>query len=204
MTRRAAALLPVALLLVLGGAASAMAWFDALLARVNGNTLLLSEVSAGEVLFRSGRPVPDLPPEARAAALDHAIDRRLLLAEAERFGVARPPDAAVADGLRQITPRLDGNGWWLDQETIEAAMREQLWVDAFIAARIRAFVLIRDDAVTREVAKQNGPLPGETGRDAMARVRHDLEERESAVRLARYLERLRSRAEIRRYPVGLP
>jgi hypothetical protein len=204
MTRRAAALLPVALLLLLNAAAAATEWFDALVARVNDAPLLLSEVSAGELLFRSGRPLPELPPDAREAALSHAIERRLLLAEAGRFGVPPPSDQAVAEALRQADPPQNGHGWRLDRETLAAAVREHLWVEAFIDARIRAFVLIHDDAVTREVATQNGPLPGETGQEAMARVRHDLEQREAATRLARYLDRLRARVEIRRYPIDLP
>lgn len=188
-------------------AAGAQTWFDALVASVDGEPILASDVTLDDVLFGRGRTFATMDPQAREEVITRLIRRRLLLAEAERFGVARPTAKAVADEVARVRARLGARAEGIPPVALEARVREKLRADAFVDARIRAFVLIRDAQVDAAVAERltgpGAPAPG----DAEARaeleraVRAELAGRETAQRLERYITRLESRAVIRRYPV---
>lgn len=198
---RAAAILWLLCAALWGTAGAAQTWFDALVARVNGDAILASDITLEDVLFGAGRTFADMDREARRAVLARLIERRLLLTEAARFGVAEPTEAAVAEAVERIrrAPEKDPAGF--DPATIRAKVRNKLWADAFVQARIRAFVFIRD-AQVEEALERLPPPATAVERDALEeRVRRELAEREAARRLSQYLARLESRATIRRYPL---
>lgn len=200
---RAGAVLIAALLL--GAAAPCGAqWFDALLMHVNGEPVLVSDVDMEEALFGSGKSYEEMDATAREAAAVTQIRRRLLLAEARRFGVARPDEKAVAreaEALRQGRPQRTA---WISPDALRDKVRDRLWVEDFVDTRIRSFVMIRDTQVEAALSAQGGPNSGESEADARERIRGELRERETARRLDRYLTRLYNRADIHRYPVPEP
>jgi|GEM_PF-1799499 hypothetical protein len=195
----------VVLCLLWGAAAHAQVWFDALLARVDGQPILASDVTLEDMLFGEGRTFSEMAPDAREAILTRLIQRRLLLAEAERFGVAEPAAGNVGAAVERLRQRAGARLEGLDPDTVRARVRARLWAEAFVDARIRAFVFVRDAQVEPRVRQWADSLP--TPPDAVARaemearVRGELARREAARRLEKYLARLESRATIRRYPL---
>jgi len=199
---------PVVIAMVTGllitSTASAMEWFDALVARVNGVPILVSEVSANELLFHGGTPFEELAAPQQNEAVSRLIKRRLLLAEAERFGVTRPGSEAIETAFDKARARLGDRVWWIDQETMRDQVQQQLWMEAFINARIRAFIMIRDDMVTAEIAKMGALEAPGTGAQIRSRVRERLTKDEEEIRLGRFLTRLLNREKIKRYPLPTP
>ncbi|MFQ5510086.1 MAG: hypothetical protein ACE5FN_12250 [Leptospirillia bacterium] len=181
--------------------AAAETWFDALIARVGNEPILLSDVILHEALFRSGKLYSDMTREEREAALVHLIQRRLLLTEAARFGVARPDDAQVEQAAAVLKKRVQAYQINIGDAALNEKVREQLWVEAFIGQRITAFVMIRSAEVEAALEAEGGPKKGESGADARTRVRQQLSDREASERLARFLARLYARAEVKRYPL---
>ena len=179
-------------------------WFDALAARVDGQPILVSDVSLNERLFGSGKAFFELSPGDRDAAVGSLIEQHLLLVEATRFGVAQPDDQTIRETTAALRPRLGADAERVGDVGLNTRVRDFLWVDAFVDARIRAFVMIRDSRVAERFVAQGAPLTGETGAQARARIREELATEEAATRLARYLERLTGRAEIKRYPLSDP
>ena len=180
---------------------TAQEWFDALIARVEGQPVLISDVTTHQILFGDGVAYPNRDPAQREAALEALIDNRLLLAEAARFGIARPDAVQVSRAVTSVQQRLGARPAGLDSVELARWIRDDLWISAFVDARIRAFVMIRDAQVEETLARPGGRLPDESLDAARARVRESLAEQEAATRLARYLERLRRRAEVRRFPL---
>ena len=201
--RRLGFSLPVMVLVtsMLCGISSAMEWVDGLVARVNGQPILISEISASELLFHSGKTFFELDDRQRFEAISRTIERHLLLAEAKRFDLDPPSDQAVEEARWVIHQRLDKPIWWLDDQTLRKTIRDQLWMESFINVRIGAFIMIRDDVVARELVAQGGPKPGESEADAKKRVRQVLETNAAEERLHRYLTRLLKRADIKRYAI---
>jgi len=199
----------LALLCILVSAAAGRAetWFDTLVASVDGEPILASDVTLDDVLFGQGRTFATMDPQAREQVITRLIRRRLLLGEAERFGVARPSAKAVEDEVERVRARLGADAEGIPPVALEARVRERLRADAFVDARIRAFVLIRDAqveaAMAERLAASGAPDTGEPkARAALEReVRDELARRETAQRLERYIARLEARAVIRRYPV---
>ncbi len=201
--RRLGLALPVMAILsaVSPGIGTAMEWVDGLVARVNGQPVLISEVSASELLFHSGKSFFSMDDRQRFEAVSRTIERRLLLAEATRFGLAPPSDQAVEEARWVIRQRLPEPIWWLDDQTLRETIRDQLWMESFVDVRISAFIMIREDVVTRELTKQGGPKPGESEAEARQRIRTKLETDAAEERLHRYLTRLLKRANIKRYAI---
>lgn len=176
-------------------------WFDALLARVNDEPMLVSDVDIHEALFRSGVPFIRMTPLNREIAREGLIRYQMLLAEAKRFGVAHPDESEVRRAVTSLQKKLGHRIDWIDADIVVEKVRERLWVDAFIDARIRAFVMIRDARVTDALQSAGGPEPGESEMEAQERMRKTLTDQEVDSRLKRYLDRLVKRAEVSRYPL---
>lgn len=186
--------------------AAAQTWFDALVAEVNGQPVLASDLVVEDALYGKGRAFAAMDVATREVLLTRLIQRRLLLAEAERFGVAKPAAADVDEAVQALRDRLGSRPAGLDPAALRAVVQARLWADDFVDARIRAFVFIRDADVEQAMASRPPPAD-EAARAALeAQVRGELATREANRRLARYLSRLEGRATIRRYlaPPGAP
>lgn len=112
---------------------------DRILARVDGQVILLSDVQAARALGLAG-----VPPQAALAAAAHAlVDRQLMLAEAMR-GLQEAPDAARVEkevaamtarvgGPSRLSPVMAETG--VTAEHLRRLARESLWVDAYLQQR---------------------------------------------------------------------
>jgi hypothetical protein len=183
--------------------APAQTWFDALVARVNGQPILASDLAVEDALYGKGRAFSAMDAATRDALLNRLIQRRLLLAEAERFGVAKPSEAAVDQQVAVLKKRLGPSPAGLDSAPLRATVRSRLWADDFVDARIRAFVFIRDAQVAEALKNRTVPTDPAAKASLESQVRSELAAQEADRRLARYLSRLEGRATIRRY-LGAP
>jgi hypothetical protein len=204
-TRAAAALLLVCAALW-GRAGAAQTWFDGLVAQVNNEAILASDITLEDALFGAGRTYAEMDAEARRAVLGRLIDRRLLVLEAARFQVAVPSEAAVSDAVARLERERPGPLGGFDPAVVRERVRRKLWADAFVQARIRAFVFIRDSQVDQALAEAGTPLPeSEAERAALEdKTRKALADREAERRLQEYIARLEGRATIRLYPLSGP
>ncbi len=188
------------LLCVSSSPASAnLLWHDAVVARVNGVAILQSDLEIYSRLYGNRLAFADQPPAQQERLISALIQHHLLLAEADRFGVAAPSPVAVqreVTSLRQQQPPLPT---WIDEAALADAARDHLWVAALVNARIRSFVMIRDAQVAIHLARQGGPRPDETAALARTRIRRILTDQEADTRLATYLQQLQKRADIKRY-----
>ena len=119
--------------------ASAAEPLDRILARVDGQVILLSDVRAARVLRLAGVAVQeDLP-----AATHALVDRQLVLAEAMR-ALPDAPDAtrvemeltamrARAGGPATVDPMMAETG--VTPEHLRRLARESLWVEAYLQQR---------------------------------------------------------------------
>lgn len=128
-----------ALVLLLALPAPAAEPLDRILARVNGQVVLLSDAQAARVLGLAG-----LPPQGELSAAAHAlVDRQLMVAEAMR-GLPEAPDAARVEkevaamtarvgGPSRLSPVMAETG--VTVEHLRRLARESLWIDAYLQQR---------------------------------------------------------------------
>src|SRR5579862_6227342 len=76
---------------------------DRVLAVVGGEVIMLSDVTAAQVL---GFVVPSARADSTREVLSRLIDRALMLAEVNRYAPPDPPAEQIADGLRAIRGRF--------------------------------------------------------------------------------------------------
>lgn len=105
--------LPIALCLVaaLNGGTSAEV-IDRILAVVNGSIVTLSDVHAATRFGLAGAG------SAQTAVLDQLIDRRLMVAEVDRYGPGEPPPARIDAAVAATRARFDSDA------AFESALRE--------------------------------------------------------------------------------
>ena len=130
------------LMLAVAAPARAAEPLDRILARVNGQVILLSDVQAARALGLAG-----LPALGELSAAAHAlVDRQLVLVEAMR-GLPDAPDAARVDteltamraragGPSRLSPMMAQTG--VTVEHLRRLARESLWVDAYLQQRFAA------------------------------------------------------------------
>ena len=129
-------------LVVLAVPASAAEPLDRILARVDGQVILLSDVRAARVLRLAGVPVQ----EDLSAATHALVDRQLVLTEAMR-GLPDAPDAARVDtevtamrvragGPSRVDPMMAETG--ITAEHLIRLARESLWIEAYLQQRFSA------------------------------------------------------------------
>ena len=127
------------LILTLAAPASAAEPLDRILARVNGQVILLSDVQAARALGLAG-----VPAQGELSAAAHAlVDRQLMLVEAMR-GLPEAPEAARveqevaaitarAGGPSKLNPMMAETG--VTAEHLRRLARESLWVGAYLQQR---------------------------------------------------------------------
>ncbi|MEQ1897542.1 MAG: hypothetical protein ABL971_09185 [Vicinamibacterales bacterium] len=140
---RASVLMLLSLVLaVLVVPASAAEPLDRILARVDGQVILLSDVRAARVLRLTGVPAAE-----DLSVVTHAlVDRQLVLAEAIR-GLPDPPDAARvemeltamrarAGGPSRVESMMAETG--VTAEHLRRLARESVWIEAYLQQRFAA------------------------------------------------------------------
>ena len=163
---------------------------ERILAVVDARPVLLSEVG----LVESLRGVD------RAAALETAIDERLMFQEAARLPLASVTGAEEEEAYRSLTQRAPAAGAMPEAELRRLAHR-QTTILKYVAARFRGQVQVGDDQIQSAYEREYAG-----GQDAppLAAVREPLkqriEARELDERIEAWVKELRAGAEIRYNP----
>jgi hypothetical protein len=136
------ALSRVALVLAAAAIPAAAQVLDRVLARVDGQTILLSDLRLARAIGLGGVR----PEDGDAAALRRLVDRQLMLAEVQRSQPPTPDVAAVAQGMAQFLTNAGGEDAaaaalraagvprrYLEQLAVEVAA-----VDAYVRQRFGA------------------------------------------------------------------
>lgn len=202
---------------LLGAAAQPVELVDRVLAVVNGQPLMLSELRGFVELGLLEVALPNL---RSADVVARLIDRRLMLAEAERFPLP-PPDAAAIDAaLATVTARVPTRAAFeaalaragFTEARVRAIVRENLRIARYLAERFGAPAEPTEEEIRQYYRDHptaftvDGRLrPFEEVRD-LARARLGAERRDALVE--QWLAELRRRADIVRLdqpePAGPP
>lgn len=181
--------------------AGAQVLIDRVLARISGDPLTLSDVRAalamGLVVARS---------DEMALATEQLIQRRLLLAEVERFPPPEPAAAAIDQEEARIRARLGSIGvrpasdTGIDERQIRQNARDTLRIRAYLDQRFGTGFQV-DDQEARAYYAAN---PGEFTRDGVVApfeaVEADVRQRAAAARrettIDQWMADLRQRADV--------
>ena len=113
---------------------------DRILAVVDGEIVTQSDVA---VALRLGL-VPAAAPDAASAVLDALIERRLMMAEVDRYAMPAPPEADVDRRVGEIRARagaefgailLQGG---ISEDQLRRHVRDELRIDAYLQQRFGA------------------------------------------------------------------
>lgn len=175
---------------------------DRVVARVDGYTLTLTDLKSAIALGLIDVPAG----AAEDAAVEMLIDRRLMLAEVERFAPAEPPATEVSREVDALTARvgsrmsalMDETG--LDPAQVRDIARDNLRIQTYLNQRFGTAAQLTEDEVLQyyrirpEEFTRDGRLAPFAEAEPMARARAGAERRASSV--AQWLRDLRARAEI--------
>lgn len=125
--------------LALGGSARDEI-IDRVLAIIGGQVITLSDVHATLALTRVD---PARAADPVGAALSWLIDRRLVLAEVDRYGPPEPEDVAIARRVAELDRALPADPkslarLGLDAERVRGWARDDLRIDTYLAQRFGA------------------------------------------------------------------
>jgi hypothetical protein len=127
---------------------------DRVLAVVDGQIVTLSDVRAA---LTFGLVPPDVSADPIGAALQRLIDRRLTLAEVERYAPPEPPPADVDAGFLAIERRFKDtlafefalNQSAMSREELRRYVRDSLRIEPYLQQRFAAVVQPSDDDLVR-------------------------------------------------------
>ncbi len=161
---------------------------ERVVAVVDQQPLLLSDVRALAAVRGLGEP----------AALEAAIDERLMYAEASRLAQAevRPGDEEAA--LKALLAREPELATRVPEPDLHRLLRRQLTILKYVEFRFRPQVRVSDEQVRKawesaEVGRPTG-IPLEDAQDS---IRAQLERRALDERVEAWIAELRSRADVR-------
>jgi len=167
---------------------------ERIVAVVDGRPLLLSDVRAlGAVRGLTGE-----------AAVEAAIDERLMLAEAARLAeaeVQRDEEDRALDALLEARPQLRTA---VPEADLRRLLRRQATILKYVDFRFRPQVRVSDEAVRHAwEAEEAGRPDGVPLEDAEETLRAQLERRALDERIEAWVKELRARADVRRGGGGL-
>jgi hypothetical protein len=207
--RRKLPIFGVALLLSFAGSCLAQQVIDRIIATVNGNPVLQSDLEDAVTYesFIEGRAVETLTEQDRRATLDRLIDQELLR---EQLASAAPP-ALKPDELndrleqvRKLYPGADTEEGWhetlarygLTEKELEQRLTQQMELASFVDSRLRPGIQI--DSASIEIYYRENLLPqlknsGErpTLAQVAPKIRQLLTEKKMNDLLATWLQSLR-------------
>jgi hypothetical protein len=198
--------LGAALLCVLLAAATARGEIiDRVLAVVDTQLITLSDVRAG---LKLGLVPADVSTDPIGAALQRLIDRRLMLAEVERYAPPEPAPAAVDAAVAAIEAKFGDalaleialNQTAMSREELRRAIRDALRIDAYLQQRFAAVAQPSDDDLVRYYREHSAELTVD-GRlrpldDVREIVHARVVEAQRAAVIQQWLDGLRRRATI--------
>lgn len=204
--RALAAYATLALFLGAGGAAATRGEIiDRVLATVQGEIITLSDVRTA---LKFGLVPPDVSTDPVGAALQRLIDRRLILAEVERYAPPEPSDASVDAAIADIVTRFPDPASFdaalerstLSKEELRAFVRDTLMIQAYERQRFNLALQPSGEDVAQYYREHPGQFtldgvlqPLESVRNA---ARDALLEQRRTTAIQEWLEGLRRRASI--------
>lgn len=186
-----------------GGAATGQQLLDRVLARVGTAVITLTDV---QVVLGLGLELRPIARDDATPALEHLIDRQLVLDEVARFPPPEPTDGAVAEEVASIKARVGPRLAELlattgrDEAGMAALVRETLRARAYIAQRFGVSAQVRDEDVRRYYDDHADQFTRDGTLMPFEQVQDEARARASADRLAStiaaWVTDLRQRAEI--------
>jgi hypothetical protein len=185
---------------------------------VNGEIVFLTDVERQLAFFHSpdaSRFSAPSPPRSESSpssqdprlkeGLQELIDFRLLLAEARRFGAESPPESEVDKVYQTIQGSFSGKetfgetlqNFATTPEEFKEEIRNRLLVDRFIDQRIRFFIFITPEDIQRYYEENKEKFTGKSLESVRESIQKEILDERARIRLKDYVNRLRSRAEIR-------
>jgi hypothetical protein len=190
--------------LTYAASASTQQILDRVLARVNGQAITLSDARAA-----IGLGLVKVPPgeDPIAAAMEHLIERQLLLGEVARFSPPEPDAAAIARETSSITRAVTGpaletlmKSTGLDEARITEIARDTLRIEAYLDQRFGVTMQASKDEAAQyyrshpeEFLRDGKPIPFDEA-ESLARQRSSSERRQSTI--LQWLRDLRQRADV--------
>jgi SurA N-terminal domain len=201
-------------LLILWGcgslAGSAQQLVDRILASVDGDPILASEVERAVGLGLEVRRPAENDRDYRRRVLDGLIEQRLRVHEVDRFGFTEVSSAEVDRAVERMREELGDESAFqrrlveldLDAEGLRRLVHRQLVVLAYVEERVgpRVFVSLDDirayyEAVLRPELEARGETPPPL-EDVRERIRGVLREQRLTAEVARWTDELRAAATI--------
>jgi hypothetical protein len=150
---------------------------DRVLAVVDGHIVTLSDVQAA---LNFGLVPPDVSDDPVQAVLERLIDRRLILAEVERYAPPEPSPAAVEAGVAEIERRFPDPSAFetvlaqsaMSRDELRRHLRDSLRIEAYMAQRFSSVAQPSDD----EIARYYKEHPAEFTFDGVQRPLHEVRE----------------------------
>ena len=173
---------------------------DRVLAVVNGEIIALSDVES-ELIFFEGRGISD---SAIQEEVQKLIDQKLFLTEAKRFDVGNPTASEIQEDLQRLQKRfaspdlfekaLRQNGMTL--EDLKQKITEHLIVDRFIDQRIRFFVIVLPEEISRYYDDHHPDFQNKPLADVENEIEKLLTTQKAKEKLEDYLSKVRAKANI--------
>jgi hypothetical protein len=178
---------------------------DRVLAVVGGHIITLSDVRAATEL---GLVSTAGAADPIGAALDHLIERKLMLGEVERYQPPEPEAAAVAALLNTVRGRFPSEAVFGDvlrltgttETRLREMLRDELRIQAYLDERFAGAARPTDEEVARYVdehrdqfIRDGRPMPTA---EALAAARDQLAAERRRALVAEWIAELRSRADV--------
>ena len=147
--RRAGPFGPAAIVIVVTATLAGQQVLDRVVARVDSNIIMLSDVRAAVALGVINAPGPD----ADAAGTEPLIERQVILAEVARFPAPEPTDTAIDALVETMKARVGSRlpalmqATGIDEPQIRALARDTLRIQAYIKQRFGAAATLDDSEV---------------------------------------------------------
>ncbi len=198
-------ILAAALILLASGSIVRAEIIDRILAVAGADVVTLSDVRA---VLRFELVPPAVTADPIGAALQHLIDRRLILTEIERYAPPDPPDAAITAGVAAVHARFEDalafeialNQTAMSHEELREYVRDTIRIEMYLQQRFGTIAQSSED----ELLSYYRGNPGEFTVDGVLRpfdavreeVRVRLGEQRRATLIAEWQEGLRRRSSV--------
>jgi hypothetical protein len=193
------------LLLALSGTGAALQIIDRVLAVVGGRIITLSDARAAvelDLVPIGGSSAP------LADALDRLVDRRLMLAEIERYAPPEPTAAAIDEAFATVRRRFDSEQAFdealtragVSREELRRALRDTLRIDSYQRQRFGAMLQPAEEDLVRYYREHPDAFTVDGTRRPFEAVRDEVQARVVEARRAalveEWLDGLRRRGDV--------
>ncbi len=179
---------------------------DRVLAVVNGEIISLSEVESEMIFFGQVNRAQEkgLSDSVMQAEIQKLIDHKLFLNEAKRFDVEDPTETEIQGKLEEVqkqfsTPQtfeknLRQNAMTL--EDLKQRIKEHLIIDRFIDQRIRFFLIVLPEDISRYYTENKADFQGKSLDEVEKEIERILLEQKEKAKLEDYLSKIKTKARI--------